>query len=61
MLNFECKNLGTNCSYVASGKTVEEVKQNAMRHAQTLHKDMLAKMTPKQIADIDKIISTKTH
>jgi hypothetical protein len=26
MLKFDCKNLGTNCSYIAAGITVEDVK-----------------------------------
>ena len=61
MLKFECKNLGTNCSYVAAGNTVEDVKQDAEKHAQTVHKDLLAKMTPKQIDEMYKTIVRMTH
>jgi predicted small metal-binding protein len=43
MLKFECKELGTNCNYVAKGNYLEEVKKNAMEHAQTVHKDWLVK------------------
>jgi predicted small metal-binding protein len=46
MLKFECKELGTNCSYVAKGDNLDEVKKNAMAYAQTVHKDWLAKMSP---------------
>jgi len=41
MLKFECMDLGTNCSLVAKGNTLDEVKQSAMEHAQTVHKDWL--------------------
>ena len=30
MLKFECKELGTNCDYVAKGITPEEVKKNGL-------------------------------
>ncbi len=61
MLKFECKNLGTNCSYIAAGNTAEDVKQNAEKHAQTVHNDLLAKMTPKQIDEMYKTIVRMTH
>jgi predicted small metal-binding protein len=61
MLSFECKELGTNCSYVATGNTLEEVKKEAMEHAQTVHRDLLASMTPQQMADMDKTLTRKTH
>lgn len=43
MLKFECKELGTNCSYVVKGNSLEEVKKYAMEHARSVHKDCLAK------------------
>jgi len=61
MLKFECKNLGTNCSYIATGNTVEDVKKNATEHAQKAHKDLLAKMTPQQIDDMYKTVVRMTH
>jgi predicted small metal-binding protein len=61
MLKFECKELGTNCGYVAQGDTLEEVRKKAMDHAQTVHKDLLATMSPQQRADIDKTVIRKTH
>ncbi len=61
MLEFECKELGTNCPYVAKGKTLEEVKKDAMHHAQTVHKDLMAKMSPQQMADMDKTLTRMTH
>jgi predicted small metal-binding protein len=61
MLEFECKDLGTNCSYVAKGNTLDEVKKSAMEHAQTVHKDWLAKISPQQKADLDKTLTRMTH
>jgi predicted small metal-binding protein len=61
MLKFECKELGTNCSYVAQGNSLDEVKKNAMAHAQTVHKDWLAHKSPQQIADLDKTLTRMTH
>jgi predicted small metal-binding protein len=61
MLKFECKELGTNCNYVAKGDTLEEVKKDAMAHAQTVHKDLLSNMSPQQVADIERTLTRKTH
>ncbi len=61
MLKFECKSLGINCSYVVTGNTIEDVKKNAVQHAQTVHKDLLAKMTPQQIDEMYKTIVQMTH
>jgi predicted small metal-binding protein len=61
MLQFECKELGTNCSYVAQGKTLDEVKKNAMAHAQSVHQDWLAKMSPKQKENLDTTLTRMTH
>jgi predicted small metal-binding protein len=61
MLEFECKDLGTNCSYVAKGATIDEVKKKAMEHAQTVHKNWLAKLPPQQKADLDKTLTRLTH
>jgi predicted small metal-binding protein len=61
MLKFECKELGTNCSYVAQGDSLDEVKKNAMAHAQTVHKDWLAKKSPQEKADLDKTLTRMTH
>lgn len=61
MLKFECKELGANCSYVVKGNSLEEVKKIAIEHAQTVHKDWLAKKSPQQMADIDKTLTRMTH
>jgi predicted small metal-binding protein len=61
MLKFECKNLGTNCSYIATGNAVEDVKKSAEKHTQTVHKNLLAKMTPKQLDEMYKTVVRMTH
>jgi predicted small metal-binding protein len=61
MMKFECKELGTHCPYVAQGDSLDEVKKNAMQHAQTVHKDLLAHMSAQQKADMDKTITSKTY
>jgi len=61
MLKFECKNLGTNCSYIATGNTIEDVKKNAAEHTQKVHKDLLAKMTPQQVDEMYKTVTRMTH
>ncbi len=53
MLKFEGKELGTNCSYLAQGITLDEVKKNVMVHAQKVHKDWLAKISPQQKLNLD--------
>ncbi|MCL5958846.1 MAG: DUF1059 domain-containing protein [Chloroflexi bacterium] len=56
MLQFACKDMGMGFDdgFVATGATVEEVKQKAMEHAQEKHADMLKSMSPEQMAEMDK-------
>jgi predicted small metal-binding protein len=61
MMKFECKELGTNCSYVAKGSTLDEVKKDAINHVQSVHMDWFAKKSPQQMADIDKTLTRMTH
>ncbi len=61
MLKFDCKELGTNCNYVAKGNTLEDVRKDAMQHVQTVHKDLMAKMSPQQMEDMDKTLTRMTH
>lgn len=61
MLEFDCKELGTNCNYVAKGNSLDEVKKDAIKHAQIVHKDLLANMSPQQLEDMDKTLTRMTH
>lgn len=58
MLAFACKNVGVECGFVATGYSVEEVKQVAFAHAEVVHRDLLQAMTPERFADLGKIVET---
>ena len=54
-MQFACRDMGMDCDFKATGKTVEEVKQKAMAHAQVVHADLLKTMsTPAQKAQMEK-------
>ena len=61
MLKFACKDLGMDCNFETTGATTEEVMKKTMAHAQVVHKDMLAKMTPKELAELNQKITSKIH
>lgn len=61
MKSFACKDLGLDCSFVATGSTVEEVKDSAMAHAKVVHQDLLATMTPVQINELVQNIEKSTR
>jgi len=47
--------MGMDCNFVAEGKTVEEVKQKAMAHAQQKHADLLKAMSsPAQMVEMER-------
>ena len=50
MMKFECKDMGMDCDFAATGDTKEEVMAAAMAHAGEVHGDMFASMTPEQMA-----------
>ena len=53
MVTTNCQEIaGVNCSVPLSGNTVEELKKNVFAHAQKDHKDMLAKMSPADQAQV---------
>jgi predicted small metal-binding protein len=61
MLKYACKDLGMDCKFETTGATVEEVTKKVMTHAQVVHKDMLAKMTPKELAELNKKVISAIH
>lgn len=61
MLDNACKDAGVDCSFVASGNTVEEVKQAAFAHAEVVHKEILKSMTPEQLEELAKTVESKTR
>lgn len=60
MLKFACKDVGVDCAFVASGNSVEEVKQAAFTHAQVVHKDLLQSMTQEQLDELAKTVESNT-
>ena len=61
MLKFACKDLGLNCNFETSGATTEEVMKKITTHAQVVHKDLMAKMTPQEAAEFNKKVMSKIH
>lgn len=53
MLKFACKDSGLDCDFVATGETVEEVKEKAFAHAGVVHAEILKSMTEEQLADLN--------
>jgi predicted small metal-binding protein len=56
MYKFACKDAGVECSFIATGASVEEVKQAAFSHAEAVHKEILKSMTPEQLEELAKIV-----
>ncbi len=54
MYRFACKDVGVDCSYVAMGATVDEVKQKAFAHAGVVHADIMKGLTEAQKAELTK-------
>jgi predicted small metal-binding protein len=49
-----CRDFGTSCPYVARGETIDEVVQDAMKHAKEVHN-----YTDEQLSDPKTIAETK--
>ena len=56
MLKFACKDLGVPCDFVATGATVEEVKNAAFAHAGVVHAGMLKAMSDDEKAQMTKAV-----
>ena len=57
MKSIACKQLGDEvCNFSTEAETAEEVKAKLMAHAQVVHKEKLASMTPEQLTELDKEI-----
>jgi len=61
MKTFKCRDLEMDCDFVATGNTVEEVKQKAFEHAGKVHADLLKSMSTQQMADMEKAVVSKIH
>lgn len=57
MKTITCKQLGDEtCTFSAEAETVEELKAKLMAHAKEVHAEKLAKMSPQELAEMDKEI-----
>jgi len=56
MLKFACKDTGVDCDFVATGETVEEIKEKAFAHAGVVHADLLKSMTEEQAAELTRTL-----
>jgi predicted small metal-binding protein len=61
MYKYACRDLGVDCDFETTGATVEEVTQKVFAHAQVAHKDMLAKMSPMELAELNKKVGSAIH
>jgi len=62
MYEVECKEIGmAGCTYIGKGATIEEVMQKALAHARIVHKDVLASMTPRQLEEMDRLLTSKVR
>jgi len=52
--------MGTNCDFVATGNTADEVKKKMMDHAMMEHKDMMANMNEQKKGEMMKMMDEKT-
>lgn len=48
MKTLACRDLGTDCDFVARGNTPEEVRNNMLNHAKMEHKEMMDNMSNKE-------------
>ena len=52
-MKFECKDMGIDCDFVATGATQEEVLDLAMTHAVEAHGDLFKDLTQEQSDEMD--------
>jgi len=60
MFTFACKDAGVDCSFIATGNSVDEVKMAAFAHAEVVHKDLLQSMTSEQLEGLAKTVEANT-
>jgi len=54
MKQLACRDMGSDCNFVAKGNTAEEVKNNMMNHVKMEHKEMMDKMSRTEKEDMMK-------
>ncbi len=56
MLKFACKDVGVDCEFVATGTTMDEVKNKAFAHASVVHADLLKGLSEAQMAEMTRAV-----
>lgn len=56
MVKYACRDLGVDCDFVTTAETREELTEAIFAHAGVVHKDMLATMTPEQLAELEQAV-----
>ena len=56
MKKFECKDMGLDCGFVATGVTTEQVIGLALEHAIEVHSEMLSSLSPEQSENIQNML-----
>lgn len=56
MLKFACKDTGVECNFVATGETVEEIKEKAFAHAGVVHADLLRSLKEEQMVKLTRTL-----
>ena len=54
MLTFECRNIGMDCDYVATAKSISEVLEMAKTHTQEFHGDVLMNLLLEDNGELNK-------
>ena len=59
MKKLSCKDMGTDCGFVATGETAEEVKNKMVEHAKMDHAEMFNKMSEDEKTGMMKMMDEK--
>ncbi len=54
MYRFACKDVGVDCTFVATGASVDEVKNKAFAHAGVVHADIMKGMSEARKEELTK-------
>ena len=59
MKTLRCSDLGTQCSFVTTGKTSAEVKKHMMEHAKKVHPEVFKNATPADMKRMGQLMNKK--
>ena len=54
MKSITCRDMGTDCPFVANGETAKEVKDKKFAHAKKIHPELLENATEQDKKDLEK-------